>query len=329
MSTQSTVAVRNAVEAACADLADGALVLVACSGGPDSLALAACAAWVGQRRGFRVGAVIVDHGLQEASAQIAEQAAHACRACELEPVVIQRVQVGSAGGPEAAARDARYSALTAVAESLGAAAVLLGHTREDQAETVLLRLARGSGARSLSAMAHANGLWRRPMLDLPRAIVHECAAEECTRINVTAWTDPHNSDPAFARVRVRDALPLLAETLGDGVVGGLSRSAQLLRDDADALDAWAMVEIATHVMDTESGCSIAVTALEPMPRAIRTRLYKVMCERCGATELDSGHIAGIDELITRWHGQGTLNLPGRVIAVRDYGRLSIRPPTME
>ena len=329
MSSQSTVAVRNAVEAACADIDDGSLVLVACSGGPDSLALAACAAWVGERRGIQVGAVIIDHGLQPASADIADEAAAACRAFGLDPVVIERVQVGTAGGPESAARDARYAALTSIAESLSAAAVLLGHTREDQAETVLLRLARGSGARSLAAMAPANGMWRRPMLDIPRAVVHQCAAEECARIGVTPWQDPHNADPSYARVRVREALPLLAETLGEGVIGGLSRSAQLLRDDADALDAWAMVEVATHVLDAQPGCSIDVSALESMPRAIRTRIYKVMGERCGATELDAGHIAGIDELITRWHGQGILNLPGRVNAAREYGRLSVWPPKME
>ena len=320
---------RNAVEAACADIADEALVLVACSGGPDSLALAACAAWGGERRGFRVGAVIVDHGLQTASAEIAEEAAAACRAFGLDPVVIERVQVGTAGGPESAARDARYAALTSIAESLSASAVLLGHTREDQAETVLLRLARGSGARSLAAMSPVNGRWRRPMLDVPRAVVHECAAEECARIDVTPWMDPHNTDPSYSRVRVREALPLLAETLGDGVIGGLSRSAQMLRDDADALDAWAMVEVATHVIDAQPGCSIDVSALESLPRAIRTRIYKVMCERSGATELDAGHIAGIDELITRWHGQGILNLPGRVNAGREYGRLSVWPPKME
>lgn len=329
MSTQGTVAVRNAVEAACADLPDGALVLVACSGGPDSLALAACASWVGDRRGFRTGAIIVDHGLQESSAEIAQQAAQACRALGLDPVYVERVQVGSGGGPEAAARDARYSALREVAGAHGAAAVLLGHTREDQAETVLLRLARGSGARSLAAMAPVTGLWRRPLLDLPRAVVHECAAEECERIGVRPWSDPHNSDRAYSRVRVREALPLLAETLGEGVIGGLSRSARLLRDDADALDAWAAVEIATHVMNEGVGCSIEVSALESMPRAIRSRIYKVMCERCGATELDAAHLTGIDQLITGWHGQGTLNLPGRVNAARQYGRLSVWPPTME
>lgn len=329
MSTQGTVAVRNAVEAACADLDEGALVLVACSGGPDSLALAAGAAWVAERSGFRAGAVIIDHGLQEPSADIADEAAHACRALGLDPVSVERVHVGSAGGPEAAARDARYAALRKTAEALGAGAVLLGHTREDQAETVLLRLARGSGARSLAAMAPVNGLWRRPMLDLPRAVVHECAVEECERIGVRPWSDPHNADPAYARVRVRDALPLLAETLGEGVIGGLSRSARLLRDDADALDSWAAIEVATHVIDAAAGCSIDVTALELMPRAIRTRIYKVMGERCGATELEATHIDGIDELITRWHGQGTLNLPGRVNAAREYGRLSVWPPTME
>lgn len=329
MSTQATVSVRNAVEAACADLPDGALVLVACSGGPDSLALAAAAAWVGERKGFRAGAIVVDHGLQDGSAEVAQAAADACHALGLDPVIIERVHVGTAGGPEAAAREARYSALAAHANAMSAAAVLLGHTREDQAETVLLRLARGSGARSLSAMAPATGLWRRPLLEISRADVHECAREECARVGVTPWSDPHNADPSFARVRVRDALPLLAETLGEGVIGGLARSARLLRDDADALDAWAQVEFVTHVVDAGPGCSIEVDVLESLPRAIRTRIYKSMCERCGAVELDAGHISGIDELVTRWHGQGTLNLPGGVNAAREYGRLSVWPPTLE
>ncbi|MEY4137015.1 MAG: tRNA(Ile)-lysidine synthase, partial [Actinomycetota bacterium] len=284
---------------------------------------------VGSRQQFAVGAVIVDHGLQESSAEVAHEAAMACQAFGLAPVTIERVQVGTTGGPEAAAREARYAALASAAASLGAAAVLLGHTREDQAETVLLRLARGSGARSLAAMSPAQGLWRRPLLDLPRAVVHECANEECSRIDVTPWRDPHNSDPSFARVRVRAALPLLAETLGEGVVGGLSRSAQLLRDDADALDAWAAVELATHVVETQSGYSMEIAALDTMPRAIRTRIYKSLCERCGSTEIDAGHIAGIDELITRWHGQGTLNLPGRVNAAREYGRLMFWPSDLE
>lgn len=329
MSSQGTVAVRNAVEAACADMPEGSLVLVACSGGPDSLALAACTAWVATRIGLRAGAVIVDHGLQDASAAVAQEAARACAEFGLSSVIIERVEVGTAGGPEAAAREARYGALTSVAETLGAAAVLLGHTREDQAETVLLRLARGSGARSLSAMAPVTGLWRRPLLDLARATVHECAQEECARIGVEPWRDPHNADPSFARVRVREAMTTLVDALGEGVVGGLSRTARLLRDDADALDAWAMIEFATHITKGDPGFAIEITALESLPRAIRTRLYKLMGERCGAAELDAGHIAGIDELITRWHGQGEINLPGRVNAAREYGRLSVWPRTME
>jgi len=329
MSSQATVAVRNAVEAACVDLPEGSLVLVACSGGPDSLALAACTAWVATRMGLRAGAVIVDHGLQDASAAVAQEAARACAEFGLSPVVIERVEVGTAGGPEAAAREARYAALTSVADGLGAAAVLLGHTREDQAETVLLRLSRGSGARSLSAMSPVTGLWRRPLLDLPRSTVHECALEECGRIGVEPWRDPHNADPAYARVRVREAMTSLVGALGDGIVGGLSRSARLLRDDADALDSWAMIEFATHVSDASPGFTIEIAALESLPRAIRTRLFKIMAERCGSAELDAGHIAGIDELITRWHGQGEINLPGRVNAAREYGRLSVWPRTME
>src|SRR5690606_20312838 len=111
------------------------LVLVALSGGADSLALAAATAFEAPRAHLRAGAVIVDHGLQAASTEVAERAAEQARALGLDPVVVVRVQVGSAGGPEAAARDARYAALVETIQTTDAAALLLGHTLDDQAET--------------------------------------------------------------------------------------------------------------------------------------------------------------------------------------------------
>ncbi len=197
----ATAAVRSAVRRSLGFADDGDVVLVGCSGGADSLALAAAAAFVGPRAGVGVAGVTVDHGLQRGSADRAGATVDVLRRLGISPAVAVRVIVGTAGGPEAAAREARYDALRGVAEEIGAVGVLLGHTSDDQAETVLLGLARGSGARSLSGMAPVRGLWRRPLLDLPRAVVRRACAEA----GLTPWEDPHNDDPAFARARVRRA----------------------------------------------------------------------------------------------------------------------------
>ena len=208
------------------------LVLVAVSGGADSLALADALAFEWDN----AGAVIVDHGLQPDSAQVAEQAAGTCRALGLHPVEIVTVAVVDEGtGLEAAAREARYAALTDAAERHGAVAVLLGHTRDDQAEQVLLGLTRGSGTRSLSGMPRSRGPFRRPLLGISREETRAaCAAED-----VEFWDDPMNDDPAFTRVRARRALADLDRDLGPGVAAALARSADQLRADADHLDALA------------------------------------------------------------------------------------------
>ncbi len=224
---------REAVRTMLAELPPGTTVLVACSGGTDSLALAAATAFEAPKLKLRAGAVIVDHGLQADSTQTAEIAADQCRSLGLDPVQVWPVEVGSEGGPEAAARSARYDALRDAADEFGADVVLLAHTRDDQAETVLLGLARGSGARSLAGMAAVAGLLRRPFLELPRATT----AAACVASGLRPWHDPHNDDPQYTRVRVRhEVLPVLEEALGPGVVEALARTAGLLRADADALD---------------------------------------------------------------------------------------------
>lgn len=318
------MATRTAVSASVGDLAAGSAVVVACSGGPDSLALAAAAAWVGEREGLDVRAVVVDHGLQPGSGEVALDAADACRALALDAEVV-RVEVGRDGGPEAAARTARYAALETAATTAGAAAVLLGHTLDDQAETVLLRLARGSGARSLAAMAARNGLWRRPFLGLSRVTVHAAAQEVLAPLGRQAWADPHNEDPDFARVRVRVLLAGLTADLGPGVVLGLARSAELLRADADLLDDLAAVEHARVVADdghVSAGCDV----LAAMPPAVRTRVIRLMCLRSGspADALGVDHVRRVEALVTGWKGQGEVALPGGVTAARAYGRLTLR-----
>lgn len=246
----AVAAVRAAVRAALADLEPGDRVLVACSGGPDSTALAAATAFEAQRRGWQAGGITVDHGLQPGSAERAEQVAALLRELGLFPVEIASVSVSGAGGPEAAARRARYAALDAAADRHAARAVLLGHTRDDQAETVLLGLARGSGARSLAGMParSLDGRYRRPLLGLERSI----AREACVAAGLPVWEDPHNADAAYTRVRVRRrVLPVLEQELGPGIAAALARTADLLRADADALDLWADRAYAECLADEE------------------------------------------------------------------------------
>ncbi|GLU47343.1 tRNA lysidine(34) synthetase TilS [Nocardiopsis ansamitocini] len=313
----AVAAVRVAVRRALAELETGALVLVACSGGPDSLALAGATAFVAPRLGLRAGAVTVDHGLQDGSAERAEQVALLLRGLALDPVDAVAVEVGGTGGPEGAARTARHAALAERAEAHAAAAVLFGHTRDDQAETVLLRLARGSGARSLAGMAARSGRWLRPLLDVDRATVHAAA----DLMGLAAWQDPHNADFAYARSRVRhDALPGLERALGPGVAEALARTAGLLRDDADALDEWA--DRAREGVTAAPG-ELDAAALAELPRAVRTRLLRraALEAGCPAGALAARHVFELDRLVTDWRGQRRVDLPGGLAGGRKTGRI--------
>lgn len=310
------LAVRDAVRACIADLDEGALVLVACSGGPDSVALAAAAAFVLPRLGLCGGVVLVDHGLQAGSARVVTDAARWARGLGLEAVV-RRVEVGAGGGPEAAARTARYAAIDAVVTETGAAAVLLGHTRDDQAETVLLGLARGSGTRSLAGMPAARGPYRRPLLHLPRATVRAALPPDAP-----VWDDPHNAEPAYARARVRyDALPVLETALGPGVAAALARTADQCRDDADLLDTLADEAYAalTPEICEHGRTGVSAADLAALPPALRRRVLL----RLARVTLTAAHLAAVDALVTAWHGQGPVALPGPVEARRCCGRLCL------
>ncbi len=311
-------AVRLAVRRALDDLDPGATVLVGCSGGADSLALLAATVFEARRPAHTVVGVTVDHGLQEGSGEQAARVVAQARALGAEARAV-RVEVGTTGGPEAAARAARYEALDAAAEVEGAEVVLLGHTRDDQAETVLLGLARGSGARSLAGMAPRQGRYRRPLLDLRREDTRAaCAAE-----HLAPWDDPHNDDPAFARVRVRrEVLPVLERELGPGATEALARTARLLRDDADALDDWAeRVRVAT----TDASGGLDVARLRQEPAAVRRRVLRRTALDAGApaTELFAVHVDAMDDLVVGWHGQAGVDLPGRLTVQRRGGSLRI------
>jgi tRNA(Ile)-lysidine synthase len=301
---------------------------VACSGGPDSTALAAATAFVAPRVGLRAGAMIVDHGWSSSSTRVTSEAAATCTRFGLAPVETMAVDCSGPGGPEAAARAARYAALDDAACRHAAAAVLLGHTRTDQAETVLLGLARGSGQRSLAGMPPRRGRYRRPLLGLPR----EVTVAACSDLDLVTWEDPANSDPAYRRTRVRALLPALEEALGPGLVGALARTAELAREDADALDVFAADLLDRAIRKgnapAESFPAAQVLALDVetlagAPDAVRRRALRRAASLAGspAGSLARQHVLAVDALVTRWHGQGGVDLPGRVGVVRVCGRL--------
>jgi tRNA(Ile)-lysidine synthase len=343
---------RGGVRQCLADLEPGDLVLAACSGGADSLALAAALAHEAPRLSLRGGAVTVDHGLQAGSAERAARVAGVLGWLGLDPVHQVSVTVPAgpgSGGPEAAARTARYAALEQVAEQAGAAAVLLGHTRDDQAETVLLGLARGAGGRALAGMPARRGRFRRPLLGVARATLREaCAAQ-----GLEPWDDPHNADPAYARARVRhQALPALEAALGPGVAAALARTAAQLSEDCDALDALAAAEAwriqpavlargddppeppdrrsapgleAEAALDgSDHAASVMnIEGLAELAPAVRSRVLRqaALTAGCPAGSLAAGHIAALDALVTGWHGQRWADLPGVIRVRRRYGKL--------
>lgn len=315
--TQAVVALRNAVKPLLEKLEAGDNVLVAVSGGADSLALANVVLLESKALAIRPLAVTIDHQLQNSSAAQAEKVARQLTEMGYEKVFIEKVIVTTEAGLEAGARSARYKALAQCAEKTNAVKIFLGHTRDDQAETVLLGLSRGSGARSLSGMAQVNGKYVRPFLSITRQETEQA----CKDLGLEFWNDPHNFDTEFTRVKIRrEILPLMESKLGPGISAALARSASLLRDDADALDDLAATEI-SHLNLADIDCDY----LAALPRAIRTRILRSAVYACGAPEgsISADHVAAIEALVTSWRGQGALALPGGVKVERISGRLSL------
>lgn len=303
------VALRSAVRASLSKFSAGDLILVAVSGGADSLALAEATKIEADKLAIRVQGVTVDHQLQKDSALQAEKV----RKQLSFPCQIKKVTVEITDGLEASARRARYKALNESAAESGAVAIFLGHTKDDQAETVLLGLARGSGARSLSGMASESGIYVRPFLNITRA---ETLAA-CKELNLTPWHDPHNDDPSFLRVRVRkNVLPIMESELGPGISDALVRSANLLRDDADALDL-----LAEEFWQKDR--TLEVAALSTLPKAIRTRVLRIALFEFGVAQLSADQISQVEALISNWKGQGEVSLPSGVKVSRISGRLTL------
>ena len=313
----ATVAIRSAVRECLSGCSAGDTVLVAVSGGADSLALAAALVPESKNALVNLVGVSIDHQLQKNSGEQAEKVRTQLFELGISEIEIVKVDVEMIDGLEASARRARYAALDAIAEKYNAKLIFLGHTLNDQAESVLLGLARGSGARSLSGMARCTGKYCRPLLEITRTETLAACAEN----SLTPWIDPHNSDSQFARVRVRTtALPKLEETIGPGITEALARSADLLRDDADALDGWAnQVAVGLDLSDLE------ISLLADLPKAVRTRVLRMAIYAAGAPtgSITADHVASVEAFVTSWHGQGACSLPGGVKVSRISGRLSL------
>jgi tRNA(Ile)-lysidine synthase len=294
-------------------------VLVACSGGPDSLALASVAAYFARRghvdgHPVTVAGVVVDHQLQEGSAEVADRAAAVLRELGLSPVEVRTVDVAATGfGPEAAARDARHSALESAADDFDCQAILLGHTLDDQAEQVLLGLARGSGTRSLAGMRPARGRLLRPFLGLRR----EETLEICEVEELDPWHDPSNADPTFARSRTRvEVMPVLEEKLGPGVAESLARTAAILQQDADFLEDLANETYLSLVRREGGDAWLPEDAVRELPAALRFRVIAKAAADVGGQRPGYGRLQAAEALLRRQGSAGPVELPGHVSVFR-------------
>ncbi|MGW6699850.1 tRNA lysidine(34) synthetase TilS [Nocardia sp. NPDC055049] len=343
--TAAVLAVRRGVREWVAAHGGRGPVVVGLSGGADSLALVAAAVV----EAGAVTAVVVDHRLQEGSAAVADRAVEQAMGLGCVGAMVVPVEVGRAGGVEAAARAARYAALESVRDGRP---VLLGHTLDDQAETVLLGLARGSGGRSIQGMVAWNAPWGRPLLGVRRAQT----VRMCTDLGIEPWDDPHNVDLRYTRVRVRnEVLPLLEDVLGGGVAQALVRTAEQLRADGAVLDAYA-AELLRNArshrasarpdgavarrpdLDDRSGSggrddtdrpTLSIEILATAPPALRRRAVRAWLADEGVSGLMNAHLQAIDELVSNWHGQGGVAVAGgsrdhRLVVTREHGTLAVR-----
>jgi tRNA(Ile)-lysidine synthase len=308
------IEMQNAVQNLLKDFDAGDYVLVGCSGGADSLALAWTTLVVGKRLELKTGVIIVDHQLFPESNSVALNAKKQCEDLGIEEVIIKKVNVEqNHEGLEAAARIARYEAFENVLQETNAQVILLAHTQDDQAETVLMRLTRGSGAKSLSGMAQVSGKYLRPFLHLRKKLVHD----SLELIGLKAWQDPANTDHQFLRVKVRhELMPKIVEVLGESAISSLDKTSQLLRLDNQALE-----DLAQQFFESQKDVKtngLEISELEKLPEAIRTRVLRICAIASGVHPgpFSFEHIEAIDALVKNWHGQGNIDLPGFIQATR-------------
>ena len=318
--TPALLELRQAVRFWFEKLEPNSKVCIGVSGGADSLALAAAAKLESKNFSIDLVAVIVDHGLQANSAEIAEFAKQQLIKLGFQDIFVGRASVQITDGLEASARRARYKVFQQAIETYCPNTFLLGHTKNDQAEGVLLGLARGSGTKSLSGMQEVSGIFVRPLLGIDRATT-EIA---CHESNIEYWVDPHNSNQDFTRVRVREnILPLLENDIGPGIIDALARSAKILREDATALDEWA-----ENVFRQVEPMDIEISILTTLPVAVRSRVLRMAIYAAGAPagSISAAHLEPIEAFVSDWRGQGHTSLPGGVKVCRISGRLSLSKP---
>jgi tRNA(Ile)-lysidine synthase len=298
----------------------GQKLLIAVSGGADSLALAAACEFEAKKLGLKIAAAVIDHSLQKNSDKVAAQTAKTLATLGFEEVIVKKVSVGKAGGPEAAARTARYTALETIRQQTKSTFVVLGHTASDQAETVLLGLVRGSGAKSLSGMSEKTGVLLRPLLGIERATTEAF----CKDSGIKYWSDPQNQDKKYLRVLIRKhILPFLEKQLGGSVAKSLIRTADQLREDDLFLEKETEKSFKKCAKVSASGISFDAKALEKLPAAILNRVIKKALDAFGS-ESSRTHVLAVSDLVLSWHGQKPLALPG-VRVVRKGNTITFEP----
>ncbi|HJD69882.1 tRNA lysidine(34) synthetase TilS [Corynebacterium kroppenstedtii] len=312
--------------------------IIGCSGGADSLSLVGCAI----KQGWRVHAVVIDHGLQAGSAGVATRAANVCQALGASSQV---VKVSPREATETAAREERYRALGQVAQERGGLPVLVAHTGDDQAESLLLGLARGAGLGSIAGMPPV--LFHHPVVDagataLGRPLLsirRDNTIGACAELGITPWHDPTNTSGDNLRSRVRTQLiPQIRSVLGEGTVDNAIATAAMTRTDDDylaqrATDALKECECHGSSVDNSgspesSGLDIATYLRQP--QALRGRIIKQWLHH-RAGPLTRAHVTAIDALATQWHGQGGVAIPwartpappGRLLVVRRHDELQL------
>jgi tRNA(Ile)-lysidine synthase len=300
-------AIRHAVrEVLAASTKPGQKLLIAVSGGADSMALASAALFESEKLKLKIATVTIDHGLQKASAKVTEQTLEKLHQIGIFEAWSKKVKVGTKGGPEAAARDARYAALESIRIESKSDFILLGHTANDQAETVLLGLTRGSGSKSLSGMSARSQRLIRPLLSIDRKTTEQFCKDE----KISPWQDPQNNDLKFLRVRIRKVvLPFLEKQLGNGIFSNLIRSSSQLQEDDQYLSGVSEKAFKKIAKTSSRTLTLDQPRLLKLSPAIRNRVIKSAIDYF---EVDSSrvHVLAVADLVLNWHGQKPLALPG-------------------